>query len=192
MFLFLDTETAGLSPPDRIVSICWALYDPQGQEVSIQYHVIYPDGFDIRYRAVNIHGIATAKARRDGIPAAQALSQFSADIARFTPELLVCHNVSFDRSTVLNEYRLLPTKNGLMDSFPCLPIFCTMLQTVHICRIPNGKGGFKRPTLQELHRHLLDGPYSDPHHAMHDVRPCARCFFELRSGGNVSWQPTFF
>jgi DNA polymerase-3 subunit alpha len=105
MYLFLDTETTGLSPQDRIVSICWVLYDAEGQHASTNHRIIYSDGFTIPYGATAIHGITTDTARRKGIPLADALLQLHQHIAGHSPALYVGHNVSFDRPIVLNEYR---------------------------------------------------------------------------------------
>jgi hypothetical protein len=62
MFLILDTETTGLSPRDRIVSICWAIHDDRGGEVALEHHIIYPDGFTIPAGATAVHCITTEHA----------------------------------------------------------------------------------------------------------------------------------
>jgi DNA polymerase III subunit epsilon len=177
MFLFLDTETTGISPQDRIVSICWSLYGSGGQELTTVHHIIYPDGFTIPPRATRIHGITTAAARRRGIPLADALTQLRTEISRHPPALYIGHNVSFDRPIVLNEYRRLAARENLSP----LPTFCTMKSTTHVCRIPRlGGSGYKWPRLGELHEHLFGRLYPGAHDAAADVAACARCFFELR------------
>lgn len=181
MFLILDTETTGVTPSDRLVSISWALFDHAGAQQTVAYHVIYPDGFTIPSAAVAIHGISTDDARRRGIPVKDALTQLSADIERHAPLLFVGHNVGFDRPIVLNEYARLgtPTKLGT------LPTYCTMKSTANFCRIPRYNGGYKWPTLEELHRKLFGRPHTAAHDARADVIACAKCFFELRRLGVV-------
>ena len=82
MHLILDTETTGVTPTARIVSLAWALYDDAEVEVSNAHHVIRPDGFTIPPDATAVHGITTAEARRKGIPIGDALTGLSNDIAR--------------------------------------------------------------------------------------------------------------
>jgi DNA polymerase III epsilon subunit-like protein len=47
VYIFLDTETTGVTPHDRIISICWALYDGPENRVSSTHLVIIPNGFTI-------------------------------------------------------------------------------------------------------------------------------------------------
>jgi DNA polymerase III epsilon subunit-like protein len=181
MFLFLDTETTGVTPQARIVAICWSLYDFGGAKLTTEHHVIYPDGFTIPAEATRIHGITTADARRRGIPVADALIHLRTEIEKRAPSLYVGHNVSFDRPIVLNEYRRLAAPENLSP----LPTFCTMKSTTHICCVPRSNGGYKWPSLGELHRHLFGRPHGSAHDAEGDVRACAACFFELRTRGLI-------
>ena len=179
MYLILDTETTGVAPTARIVSISWALYDETAAELSLAHHIIYPDGFTIPVEASAIHGISTEAARRKGIPIKDALTGLATDIDRHAPTLFVGHNVSFDRPIVLNEYARLNTPANLA----VLPTYCTMKTTASFCRIPRYNGGYKWPSLEELHRKLFGRRHTAAHDARADVVACAKCFFELRRLG---------
>ena len=183
MHLILDTETTGLTPQDRIVTICWAICDDRGEVISTIHHVIRPEGFTIPAGATAIHGITTETARRRGIPLAEALAQLRTEIDEHEPTLYVGHNVSFDRPIVLNEYGRLRQPENLSP----LPTFCTMKRTTQLCALPQVNGrGYKWPKLAELHHHLFGRPHGDAHDAEADVRACAKCFFELRRRGLIS------
>ena len=119
MYLFLDTETTGITPENRIVSICWSLYDTDGDELTSEYNIIYPDSFTIPSGAAAIHGITTTVACVRGIPLNKALTQLRNEIAEYEPELYVGHNVSFDRPIVLNEYGRLSEDDNISN----LPTF---------------------------------------------------------------------
>jgi DNA polymerase III epsilon subunit-like protein len=181
MYLILDTETTGVTPTDRVVSISWALYDESATRLLLTHHIISPDGFSIPREASAIHGISTEDARRKGISIKEALDGLSRDLARHRPVLFVGHNVNFDRPIVLNEYARL----GIESALSKLPTYCTMRSTVEFCRIPRYNGGYKWPTLQELHRKLFGLPPASAHDAQGDVVACAKCFFELRQRGLV-------
>jgi DNA polymerase III epsilon subunit-like protein len=183
MFLILDTETTGFGPSARIVSISWALQDGTGSELCHATHLIYPEGFTIPAAATAVHGISTAKARKHGIPAREALSRLREDISQRGPTLYVGHNVGYDRPIVLREFDLASIPENLSP----LPVFCTMENATHICRLPGPRGrGYKWPKLGELHRHLFGRDHESAHDARGDVCATARCFFELRSRGLVS------
>ena len=161
------------------------MYDESAAELSLVHHIIYPDGFTIPIEASAIHGISTETARRKGIPIKDVLTGLATDIDRHAPTLFVGHNVGFDRPIVLNEYARLTTPARL----GALPTYCTMKTTTNFCRIPRYNGGYKWPTLDELHRKLFGRPHSAAHDAGGDVVACAKCFFELRRLG-VAQLPT--
>jgi DNA polymerase III subunit epsilon len=179
VYLFLDTETTGVTPQDRIVSICWAFYDSRGDNTSSMYALVRPEGFTIPAGATAIHGITTERALRDGHSLASTLDAMSAEIARRSPKTLVGHNVSFDRSMVLREY----SRAKKPEAISGLKTFCTMKGTADICRLPGKYGDFKWPKLGELNRHLFGKSLSRAHDAQADVEACARCFFELQKLG---------
>ncbi|MSU52155.1 MAG: hypothetical protein CK538_08050 [Opitutia bacterium] len=104
------------------------------------------------------------------------------DIAQHAPALFIGHNVAFDRPRVLREFSLL----RLAENLSPLPTFCTMQNTVQVCRIPRYNGGYKWPKLEELHVHLFGRGLTQAHDARADVLACARCFFELRRRGLVA------
>ena len=182
MYIILDTETTGVTPEDRIVSICWALYDSNGEELACKHHIIYPEDFDIPDDAADIHGITTEIAQERGIPLEQALNELRDDIEEHGPTLYVGHNVSFDRPIVLNEYE----RASVDENISTLPTFCTMKSTTNICRIPRyNSSNYKWPKLEELHEHLFGETHGDAHDAEADGRACAKCFFELRTRGLI-------
>jgi DNA polymerase III subunit epsilon len=181
MYLFLDTETTGLAPDSRIVSICWSIFANPEQHVATRYHIICPDGFTIPPDATAIHGISTAMARKKGITLAGVLAQLRGDISDHGPALYIGHNVSYDRPIVLNEYARLRA----VENFSPLPTFCTMKSTTHICCLPRYRGGYKWPTLDELYRHLFGRFHAYAHDAENDVRACVECFFELHRRGLI-------
>src|ERR1017187_597304 len=113
MYLVLDTETTGVRPTDRIVSMAWAVYDERGTEVVQTHYLVIPDGFMIPRDATAIHGITTEAARMKGVPIRVVLTKLTDDIKGRAPKLFVGHNVGFDRAIVLNEYTRLKSKTNL-------------------------------------------------------------------------------
>ena len=179
MYLFLDTETTGVTPQDRIVSICCAFYDSGGAAASTTYSLIRPEGFTIPPGATAIHGITTERALQDGHSLESTLDSVSAEITQRSPRTLVGHNVSFDRAMVMREF----ARAKKADPISKLRTFCTMKETADICRLPGKYGDFKWPRLAELHRHLFGRTMDGAHDARADVDACARCYFELKRLG---------
>jgi DNA polymerase III epsilon subunit-like protein len=106
----------------------------------------------------------------------RALLAFAEDLG--TCGVLVAHNVQFDERVVGAEF----LRAGWPNPIESKARLCTMRSSAEFCAIP-GRGDYKWPTLEELHRALFGAPLASAHDAAADVRSCAKCFFELKRRG---------
>ncbi len=186
MYLIFDTETTGLPKKwnapitdtdnwPRCVQIAWQVHDAFGNCISHQDYLINPEGFNIPYDAEQIHGISTELAQKHGLPLAEVLEKFNADLAK--TKFIVGQNLGFDINIMGCEFYRMGVETALNN----LPVLDTCTEdTARLCQIPGGRGGkFKLPTLTELHAHLFGEPFAEAHNATADVEATARCFFEL-------------
>ncbi len=186
MYLIFDTETTGIphnkTAPitdldnwPRVVQLAWQLHDAKGKLVSRQNLIIQPDGFDIPYKAEQVHGISTRRAQEEGQPLSEVLHLFIADLAQ--SPLLVGHNIEFDISILGAE---LIRQQLDVDSFLKLTKVDTGIASTEFCQLAGGLGGrLKMPRLVELHEKLFGKDFGDAHDASYDVAATARCFFGL-------------
>lgn len=193
-YIFFDTETAGLprnyyaSYRDtdnwpRLVQIAWLLVDKDGNEIKRKSAIIYPEGFSIPQEAINVHGITTERAKREGHPLKDVLDEFMQDLVQ--AEKIVGHNIDFDRHIVGAELcRLNMPVNNIAYK---LPVICTMRSTTNFCAIPsnNGYGGYKWPTLEELYYKVFNHEMLKAHDALADIVATKECFFELKKRGII-------
>jgi len=190
MYLFFDTETTGLprnyqAPLDdflnwpRIVQLAWSLYDGEGNLWESHNYIIKPDGFIIPAAATEIHRISQERALREGVALRAVLEHFQADVASAT--YLVAHNIDFDEKIVGAELR----REKLPDNLAAATKICTMKISAPVCRLDNGRGGYKWPNLTELYYCLFKNTFPEAHDAVFDVKACAECFFELKRRGAV-------
>ncbi|TVR40111.1 MAG: DNA polymerase III subunit alpha [Cryomorphaceae bacterium] len=186
MFLIFDTETTGV-PKDwnapvtdsdnwpRMVQLAWQLHDATGKLLSRNNLIVYPDGYDIPFNVVKIHGISTERAKRDGQPLDEVLDAFARDFSQ--AKYLVGHNVSFDVNIVAGELHRAGRNHEVMLKADLLD---TKDLSTDFCQLPGGKGGkYKWPTLTELHEKLFGKPFEAAHDAAYDVEATTRCFFAL-------------
>lgn len=184
MHLFFDTETTGtprsykapvsdLQNWPRLVQIAWLLVDENGREVASAEHIIKPAGFTIPKDAAKVHGITTEMARQIGVEIEPVLVEISSDIKKAS--VLVAHNIQFDEKILGAEF----LRSGKPNILESKIRTCTMQGATNFCRLP-GQYGYKWPTLQELYGKLFNEQLEGAHHALVDVRACARCYFELR------------
>jgi DNA polymerase III subunit epsilon len=187
--LIFDTESTGLPVEEkdpfhypeywpRLVQLAWILADDE-QILEEQSYIISPEGFTIPRSAIEVHGITNERAKEEGRSLQDVLAIFSEALGK--AEIIVGHNVSFDRSVVTAEFARTKQNAPILG----LPYHCTMKSTADVCKIPSkmrGKG-FKWPSLNELYSHLFEEPFEDAHNALADVRACSRCYFELKKQG---------
>lgn len=182
--LFFDTETTGLpknwkaSYKDvdnwpRIVQLAWQLFDENGNLIESENFIVKPKGFEIPFNSSKIHGISNERANLEGANLETILKEFKQKILGST--LLVAHNMSFDAQVMGSEFYR-ETSDNPIDK---IDKFCTMDQTVNICKI-SGEYGFKWPKLGELYKHLFSVEFSETHNAMDDVKATSKCYFELK------------
>jgi DNA polymerase III epsilon subunit-like protein len=193
LYLVVDTETndlprnwrapvTDLANWPRVVQVAWLAFDVAGTETARSVHLIRPDGFSISEGARAVHGITTARAKRDGVPLAGVLDALLQEIKR--ARLVIAHNIEFDATILSAEF----LRAGQRDPLLKVARRCTMKESADYCAIP-GQYGPKWPKLEELHRHLFNEPSPQAHDALADAESCARCFFELQTRGVKPFAP---
>jgi len=190
MLLFIDTETTGLPKSasndfekwPRIVQLAWSLYNHNGNRESVNSFIIYPTDFVIPQDSAKIHGITTERAKKEGLSLHKVLPQFNSDVEKATT--IIAHNAEFDLPIVNTEFMRCRLETNLAKK----QNFCTMKtqKIISYCKLPKQSGGgYKWPTLNELHLQLFETEFTDSHNASADVEACARCYFELRKRGII-------
>ncbi|NTU98640.1 3'-5' exonuclease [Candidatus Falkowbacteria bacterium] len=191
MIIFFDTETTGLPKNwkapltdsdnwPRMVQIAWQIYTKDGERVSSSNYLIRPSGFMIPDAAFKVHGISTEKAWNEGRELEQVLVEF--DRISDDASYLVGHNVAFDLKVVGAEMARLNLSSAKMFGIKSM---CTMQLGASVCQIPTQYGGYKQPSLAELHQCLFNTGFDGAHDALADVEACARCFFALKDKGMI-------
>src|SRR5882757_6816417 len=186
MYLIFDTETTGvphnktapltdLDNWPRIVQIAWELHDNKGRLLSQHNYIIKPEGFDIPYKAEQIHGISTKRALEEGHELSKILALFTKDLNNSS--VLVGHNIEFDINILGAE---LIRQSLSTDKLLAATKIDTGLVSVEFCQLSGGPGGrLKMPRLTELHEKLFGKDFGDAHDASYDVAATARSFFGL-------------
>lgn len=190
--LFFDCETNGLpkvynaSYEDvenwpRVLSLAWILADADGEIIHKQYNLIKPRGWTVPTEKFWIdNGYTQAKCDAEGTAIEPVLDDFIS--SKTNADVLVAHNLNFDHRIVWAEILRAgkEPKRGMHK-------ICTMLKSTNVCKLPqqNGRGGYKWPKLEELHRVLFARNFEGAHDALADVIALKDCFFELVKRGVI-------
>jgi len=190
--LIFDVETTGL--PERnatlknlekypyIVQFSWIIYDASQNKISnINDHIIeLPDDITIPIETSNIHGITNEKMRSEGKNINNILDIFTKDM--LDSNILVAHNLTFDKTIVQAEYLRNERINWLGRHRKVE--YCTMKRSLNVCNIyrKNAYTGERRkkfPKLMELHNKLFNTVPNNLHNSLIDVFVCFRCFHQM-------------
>ncbi len=193
MYLIFDTETTGIprnkTAPlsdlenwPRLVQIAWQLHDAGGKLLTHHNYIVRPEGFDIPFKAEQVHGISTERAIKEGRALVEVLNVFAGDLEK--TQQLVGHNIEFDINIIGAEMlrqRIDPEK------FLSLVRLDTCVASIDYCQLAGGIGGrLKLPKLSELHQKLFGHGFDDAHDAAYDVDATARSFFGLMAKKVIS------
>ncbi len=185
MYLIFDTETTGLPQNwkapltdfdnwPRLVQLAWQVHDVKGKLVDVKNYIIKPEGYNIPFNASKIHGISTKRAVKEGLPLLEVLEIFHQQIQEV--KFVVGHNIDFDNNIVGCEF----LRKNIPNLLQSIPSIDTKEDATDYCKIPGGRGGgFKWPSLTELHQTLFGKAFVEAHNASADVEATARCFLEL-------------
>lgn len=188
-YLFFDTETTGVpkrygAPIEdvenwpRLVQLGWMVYDEQGQKLSENEFIVFPDGFEISEEVSLIHGITQQRAIEEGWPLQFVLGAFLEDLQGAS--VIVGHNLEYDVSIIGAEF----IRMGGVNLLSAKSQICTMKASTDFCQIP-GKRGFKWPKLHELYYKLFGEDMGAAHTALQDIQNTAKCYFELKRLGVI-------
>jgi DNA polymerase III epsilon subunit-like protein len=188
--LVFDTETTGL-PKDRfasfkdthlwphIIQLSCVLFDTESKHI-VQMNKIIRIGEEVELteRSVEIHGITRERSRSEGISIADAMRQFKSLCN--AADVVVAHNISFDKSMVMVESQRCGVRHEL---YRTKSYCCTMKSTQEFCNIiakspKDGEEYVKYPTLTELHEKLFGTRPANTHDAFVDVLICLRCYMQ--------------
>lgn len=189
MLIVFDTETNGL-PRDyhapleavdnwpRVVELAWAV--AENGDAVVRSHLIRPDGWELRGDAAAVNGISQEQLLAEGVPITLALQDLFDDLR--DAELLVAHNVDFDRPVIGCELVRLGWSQSLIVLLS-KPTYCTMQRGAAITKLPGRAGSYKWPRLQELYRCLFRRPPANQHRAAGDVQATLEIYREMRGRG---------
>lgn len=193
--LFLDLETNGL--PQQISYNCYYSYDQiskyrTSRIVQLAYilcdinidssetkilskkdYIIKPNGFIINND--DIHGIKHNYAALNGLSLLEVVNNIKNDF--INAELLVAHNVLFDKNVLLSELFRLELYD-LINHINKIKTYCTSKGCVNFTKI-KFRNTYKQPKLSELYYCLFKKNIEGQHDAVHDTENLMRCFVEL-------------
>ncbi len=183
-FLFFDTAATGFprnwkAPHTdtfnwpRMTQLAWLVCDNKRKPLSSAHYIIKPESFELPVEAEQRQGFTTDEAREKGAPLLEVLNTFKEAVRDAT--YVVSHNLKFNENVVGAEY----VRKTIPHSLQHAERYCTMQESTYFCKLPGKRGGYKWPTLNELHQKLYGKKYTQSNNALVNAKVCAVCFFKL-------------
>jgi len=188
MYLIFDVSANGkpkdykASPNDlfnwpRLVHISWIVLDENLKPAKDYNCLIKPDGFSISEKIAKKATIDIEKAKSEGDNLKEVLTHFSKAID--DAKYIFAHNLDFNENIVSAEFKRAEMDHRLLAS----DRLCLMQEGTFYAKIPNRRGGYKWPTLMELHSAIFKQGYGPVNNARADVIAASRCFIALHRAG---------
>jgi hypothetical protein len=190
MFLLFDLSTNGkpknwkahftdtFSWP-KLLHIAWLLYDKKGNLTEEGNCLINPLAMELDPTAMRLAGLDEEQLRTEGVEVKKALNEFCSVVEKSM--YIFAFNLQYGENVILAElYR-----NNMEHKFMQAERFCLMRESTYFCKIMGRDGGYKWPTLTELHARLFKVGYEGAGNASKDIMAISRCFNKLLSLGQL-------
>lgn len=186
MELFYDTETSGLpngkpwidKGQPHVIQLGFILSD-KDLILNEQNILIKPtmEDWSMHPKAEAVHGISKERVMDEGYPAS-AIAQLFIDTCAES-DVRICHNTRFDQKIMTTFLK----REGQSADCVWKNIYCTMLESTALCKLPGRYGRHKWPSLQELHKFFFEEGFDGAHDALEDVRAMRRCYYLMKELG---------
>lgn len=163
----------------RLIHLSWIVLDEQYKPVEDYDCVIKPEGFAIDDTIADYAKLDLDDIDRKGEPLTDVLTSFSKSVEG--SDYIFAHNMNVAENVLGAEY----VRQGLDHGLFRAERFCLMQEATYFCKLPSKTGGYKWPTLRELHISCFNSTYSPVNNARADVIAASRSFIYLMKTGQL-------
>ncbi len=160
----------------RMIHLSWIILDKDLKPTDNQDYIIKPEGFSMTETIQKNSRIDEEDISRKSQPLDHVLSAFDKSLG--DAYYVLAHNLNFNENVLAAEY----LRKGINHSLFRKTRICLMQESTFFCKLPSKRGGYKWPTLSELHAIIFQKSYSPPNNARADVIAATRCFKALKLG----------
>ena len=160
----------------RMIHLSWIILDKDLKPIEDQDYIIKPEGFSIDSTIAKRSQIDEDDIANKSEPLEDVLRAFDESLKK--AYYVLAHNLNFNENVLAAEYLRKNINHSLFRKLR----FCIMQESTFFCKLPSKTGGYKWPTLSELHAIIFQKAYSPHNNARADVIAATRCFKALMMG----------
>lgn len=163
----------------QMLHLSWILYDSKGALLEDEDRIVKVENVLLTEKIEKINHLTNQEIEQEGEELEVILTDF--DRAVREANYIITFNRQFQENIVKSEFfRLMKEMNfGHAESF------CLMRESTYFCKLPGKKGGYKWPTLPELHKCLFGKSYEKAGNARADVKALSRSFNRMMKLGEL-------
>ncbi len=157
----------------RLIHISWILLNEEYKPMSDADYIIADESVTIDSKSMEKAHIDAEDIQKKALPINEILDKFSEAVEQ--AEYIFSHNLNYNENILGAEYVRAKKSISMFSK----KRFCLMEEGTYFCKIPGKGGGFKFPTLPELHASCFGQSYGPAGNARADVIAAARSFIKL-------------
>ena len=163
----------------RVAHISWICLDEEFKPVKDYDCIIEPDGYELNETIAKYCRLELKEIEEKGEKLEDVLTTFDECIKE--AEYVFAHNLALNENVLAAEFVRLSKTHHLFQAEK----FCLMQEATYFCKISDRRGGYKWPSLNELHATLFNHKFSPAGNARADVIAASRCFIKLMKLGQL-------
>lgn len=158
----------------RLIHISWILLNEEFKPIDDANYIPIPKDFIIDDKSKEKAHIDEEDILEKSMAIEDILDKFSESVEK--AEYIFAHNLNYNENILGAEY----VRNKRSINMFSKKRFCLMEEGTYFCKIATKGGGYKFPTLPELHAACFGQTYGPPGNARADVIASARSFIKLK------------
>ncbi len=163
----------------RMIHISWIILNKELKPIGDFDRIVKPDGFVFTEEIQKKSKIDAEDIEKKALPIADILTSFNESAQQC--EFVFSHNLKFNENVLAAEYMRLRMDIAMFKK----ERFCLMEESTYYCKLASKTGGYKWPTLSELHAICFNSSYTPLNNARADVIAATRCFIKLMRGNHL-------
>lgn len=163
----------------RLLHLSWIILDEAYKLIEDHDCIVRPEGFSVDDTISEYAQLALEDIEQKGQPLEEVLKAFNDSLKDV--EYAFTHNMNSSERIVGAEY----VRKGIDSYLFKTDRYCLMQEGTYFCKLPSKTGGYKWPTLRELHIRCFNSTYSPVNNARADVIAATRSFIYLMKKGEL-------
>ena len=157
----------------RLLHLSWIVLNDQFKPIEDFDGIVLADNFKIDEEMMKYAKIDAEDVQKKGVDGDLLLKKFAESVEKVA--YIFAHNLALNESILAAEH----IRRGLEIPMFRKERFCLMQESTYFCKLPSKIGGYKWPTLSELHIACFHSTYNPLNNARADVIACTRSFIYL-------------